>query len=82
MAVSHLDNYKSCLHCRARVEPADESSGRCSKADCRMLQNMEFCTSHVCAKLMVMVDATFISLSVYGKLLYNLANVEEECEIC
>ena len=41
----------------------------------------QFCTSHVCAKLMVMADATFISLSVYGKLLYNLANVEEECEI-
>jgi hypothetical protein len=39
VAVSHLDNYKSYLRCRGRVEPADESSGRCSKADCRMLED-------------------------------------------
>lgn len=60
-----LDSYKACLRCKARVEPSGEDAGRCSK---RMIQRLDFCTSHQCAKLMVMANTkTFVYLSLIMK---------------
>ena len=81
VAVSQLDSFKACLHCKARVEPSSDDYGRCSKPDCRMLQKVDFCTAHTCAKLMLMAKSTFETLSIYGKLLLNLANVKEDAGI-
>ena len=50
MAVPQLACYKACLHCKARDESVDDTNGRCSKQDCRMLQRLEFCTGHVNAQ--------------------------------
>ena len=81
MAVSQLDYYKACLCCKARVEAADHMNGRCSKPDCRMLQRLEFCTGHVCAKLMMLANGMFVTLSIYGKLLHSLIDVKEDSEV-
>ena len=57
VGVCELDKYKSCLRCKARVEP--DGLGKWSKADCRILQSVDLYRSLVC--------------QVYGKLLQNLA---------
>ena len=36
--VPYFDMYKSCLQCKARVEPHTERLGKCSKMDCMMMQ--------------------------------------------
>lgn len=33
VGITHLDRYKSCLTCKARVEPSNASFGRCSRED-------------------------------------------------
>ena len=33
-----VDIYKSCLLCKARIEPTTPPLGKCSKADCAMIQ--------------------------------------------
>ena len=59
VAVSQFGSYKACMRCGARVEPsADNSFGRCSIQDCMMLQKVDFCTVHMCAKLMLMAKST------------------------
>ena len=35
--VPYFDTYKSCLQCKARVEPQTERLGKCSKTDCMMM---------------------------------------------
>lgn len=42
---------------------------------------IDFCTFHVCAKLMMMANGTFVSLSIYGKLLHQLIGVKEDSEV-
>ena len=48
MAVPQLACYKACLRCKARVESVDDTNGRCSKQDCRMLQRLEFYWTCAC----------------------------------
>ena len=81
MAVPQLACYKACLRCKARVESVDDTNGRCSKQDCRMLQRLEFCTGHVHAQLMMMANGTFLTLSIYGKLLHSLLEVTADSEV-
>ena len=78
MAVPQLACYKACLRCKAMVESVDDTNGRCSKQDCRMLQRLEFCTGHVHAQLMMMANGT---LSIYGKLLHSLLEVTTDSEV-
>ena len=85
VAVSQYSSYKACMccgasmRCGARVEPsADNSFGRCSIQDCMMLQKVDFCTVHMCAKLMLMAKSTLITLSIHGKLLQNLTNTKTD----
>ena len=63
------------------MEPsADNSFGRCSIQDCMMLQKVDFCTVHMCAKLMLMAKSTLI-LSIHGKLLQNFTNTKTDSEV-
>ena len=39
IGVPHLDKYKACLQCKARVETQTPPLGRCSKVDCMMMQS-------------------------------------------
>lgn len=80
VAASDIDNHKSCLRCRARIEPSDGTFGRCSQADCRMLQRMEFCSGHQSAKLTFFRDGRFLTLSVLGKVLKKF--IGKESDIC
>ena len=48
VGVCELDKYKSCLRCKARVEPSPDGLGKWSKADCRILQSVDLYRSLVC----------------------------------
>ena len=41
IGVPHLDIYKGCLNCRARVEPLTPPLGRCSRSECLMMQRYD-----------------------------------------
>ena len=81
VGVRQLDRCKSCLQCKARVEPSTDSLGRCSNPDCRMLQSVEVCIDYFCAKFLLMANSKIVSLPVYSKLLQNLADVTKDAEI-
>ena len=81
MAVAQLECYKACLRCNARIETVDDTNGRCSKADCRMLQRIEFCTGHVNAQLMMLADGKFLTLAIFDKLLYDMLQVTSDSEV-
>ena len=50
--VPYFDTYKSCLQCKARVEPQTERLGKCSKMECMMTQRYDLCPQHSTAKHM------------------------------
>ena len=54
--VPYFDTYKSCLQCKARVEPHTERLGKCSKMDCMMMERFDLCPQHITAKLMLLYD--------------------------
>ena len=54
--VPYFDTYKSCLQCKARVEPNSERLGKCSKPEYRMMQRLDLCVQHTTAKLMVLYE--------------------------
>ena len=54
MGVPQLHSYNAYLQYKARVEPLMPPLGRCSKADCSMIQWFDICTSQVSAKLLLM----------------------------
>ena len=81
MAVAQLNCYKACLCCNVRVEAAEAGNGRCSRPECCMLQRLEFCSQHVNVQLMVMGDNKFHTLSVYGKVLYELLEITPDTEV-
>lgn len=54
VGVPHIDVYKCCLGCRARVEPLTPPLGRCS--GCQMMQRSDICREVVSAKLLVMYE--------------------------
>ena len=60
MAVPQLA-HKACLRCKARVESVDDTNGRCSKQDCRMLQRRIL--HWTCARTIMMENRTN---SIYG----------------
>ena len=69
VAVTQLGGYRACMHCGARSEPSSECTfTRCSIQEYMMLQKVEFCSVHMCARLMLMVKpSTFITLSIHGR---------------
>jgi len=76
VGVPMIDAYKSCLQCKARVEPITPPLGKCTKQDCAMIQNYDFCSSHQSAKLIIKAASSdkFVHLSIYGQLLQKLVN--------
>ena len=38
IGISHLDTYKSCIQCKARVEPQTPPLAKCTNEDCLMIQ--------------------------------------------
>ena len=55
--VPYFDTYKSCLQCKARVEPHTDRLGKCSKMECMMMQRFNLCPQHTTAKLMLLYMA-------------------------
>ena len=57
IGVPHLDIYKGCLNCRARVEPLTPPLGRCSRSECLMMQRYDLCREITSAKLLLMYES-------------------------
>ena len=77
VGIASLEQYKSCLRCKARVEPASRGLGRCSKEECLMLQKFDKCTSHTSAKLLVQSGSINLSLYGHSQMVCDIASVEE-----
>ena len=83
IGVPQLDTYKACLQCKARVEPLALPLGRCSKADCAMMQRYDLCTNQLSAKLLVLHSSTvsdnkfYKSLHAFGSVVEGLAGVTD-----
>ena len=59
IGVDELEQHKSCLRCKGRVEPSGSGCiGRCSRSDCGMLQLYEECSSQWSAKLLLRSSET------------------------
>ena len=83
ISVVHLQNYKVCLRCKARVEPATPPLGRCSKPECAMLQRYDIYLQQLSAKLLLLPETGngVQSLSVFGDLVRNIANIDDSEEV-
>ena len=75
--VTYFDTYKSCLQCKARVEPHTERLSKCSKMDCMMMQRFDLCPQHITAKLMLLYDKDGQQRTVfaftYGETVHQIA---------
>lgn len=77
IGVPQLDYYKSCLHCKARVEPMTPPLGKCTKYDCQMTQLYDLCRDQVSAKVFLRYDQDEqIILSAFGNMVNELANTK------
>ena len=81
IAVPQLAKYRSCLRCNARVEPSTTEVGQCSRLECKMLQKLEHCSEQISTKLLVVADSKIESLSEFGKIVQQLANVTSDAEV-
>ena len=77
VAVLHLDSYRSCLCCKARVEPLSPPLARCSKPDCTMLQRYDVCSEHISAKLLFKDNTNMHTLYAYGNMVKNLSGITD-----
>lgn len=77
IGVSKLDSYKVCMRCKVHVEPSDDTTGRCSKEDCMMLQRYDIiCKQQLTAKLLfTSTKNEFLSLFAYNKTLLEMTKV-------
>ena len=72
---------KSCLKCKARVEPLTVPHGRCSKGDCAMMQRYDLCTEQLSARLLVLPCTSasnnrfYKTLHAFGSVVQQLAGV-------
>ena len=88
IGVPQLDSYKSCLTCKARVEPDsphDQGSpqlGRCTK--CEMLQRIDHCSEQMSAKLLFMISkpqGTIKPLHAFGRIIQDLAGASDPATV-
>lgn len=79
IGVPHLDMYKACMRCKARVEPLTPPLGRCSRPDCLMIQRFDFCKEQLSAKLMFMHgrEKEIDTLHAFGKMVEEIADEAE-----
>ena len=59
--VLYFDTYKSCLQCKARVEPQTQCLGKCSKMDCMVMQRFDRFPQHTTVKLSEVKQAVNIA---------------------
>ena len=76
IAVPKLDVYKACLVCKARVEPSIPPFEQCSK--CAIQQRIDFCKEQTTAKLLIMANSKMMTLSAFGKMVFEIAGVNED----
>ena len=76
IGVLQLDTYRSCLRCKARVDPITPPLGRCSKSGCNMLQRFDMCAEHTSAKLLFQSESDTYSLYAYGQTVKNIVSSE------
>lgn len=81
VGVVYLEEYRSCLRCKARVEAAGGGFGRCSKEECKMLQKYDKCTCHISTKLVFESKSTVMSLYAHGQMVCEIAAVDNLGEI-
>ena len=86
IGVTQLHTYKSCLQCKARVEPQTPPLGKCTKEDCLMIQLFELCVDQISARVMLRYindegQYDHITLSAFGDLVYQLAHLPKDREI-
>ena len=81
VGVAYLEQYRSCLRRKARVEPANRGLGRCSKDECKMLQKYDSCTSYISAKLLLKSESIVVSLYVHGQMVRDIAALDDVEEI-
>ena len=79
--VSQLGIHKICLRCKARVELSTSTMGRCSKSSCAILQRYNRCTDQLCAKMMFMAGSRIHSLTAYGQVVKDLAEVTDDAAV-
>ena len=77
IGVPHLDIYKACLQCKARVEPLTPLLGRCSRGDCQILQRYDICGENTAAKFLLMYQKKIVQSHAYGELVRQMAGVDE-----
>ena len=53
LGVQQLDHYKSCLQCKARVEPLSPPMGQCTKEDGQMMQLFDLCPNQITALILL-----------------------------
>ena len=83
IGVAELDNYRSCLQCRARVEPQTPPLGKCTRADCHMIQLFDMCPEQISTRVMLRHVTnegihSNITCSAYGNLVYQLTNLPKD----
>lgn len=87
IGVPSLDIYKACLLCKAWIEPMTPPLGKCSKADCEMIQRYDMCPEQASAKLLLQYkpgdddQMKLIQLNAYNNLLFELANLKQGANI-
>ena len=79
IGVTDLDNYRSCLQCKARVEPQTPPLGKCTKEDCLMIQLFDLCQEQTTVRVMLRHvnnegEYSHITCFAYGDLVYQLDN--------
>ena len=75
--VPYFDTYKSCLQCKARVEPHTECLGKCSNMDRMMMQRFDLSPQHIMTKLLLLYDEDGQQRTVfafaYGETVHQIA---------
>ena len=68
---------RSCLQCKARVEPQTPPLGKCTKEDCLMIQLYDLCQEQITVRVMLrhVNNEGDITCSAYGDLVYQLVNI-------
>ena len=83
VGVPLLDMYKACLQCKARVEPMTPPLGKCTKANCDMVQCYDLCTDQITAKLLILYkpdekQTKYIQCHIFGQLVHQLLRLSPE----
>ena len=75
IGIAQLVKYRCCHRCRARVEPTDPPTGRCTQPECDMMQLYHTCEVQLSTKLLFLDETqSRYTLSAYGQMVQTIAN--------